>query len=757
MTMETSSVPFDPFADDEDDDTLGVAGAGTAGFDIDKLLGSIDPNAQYRQKALTEFRKRRGDTRSGRIVADGMVTLPFIPLTDPAESILSEAEIAAELADGKLEPPDLQFGDVVAKQYEVQGAIAHGGMGWIYLARDKNVSNRWVVLKGMRADAKDEDRSVAEAEREFLADITHPEIVKIYNFIDDDRVHGGFIVMEYVGGQSLKQRRKALENGLYPPDVAIAYILEALPALSYLHSRGVVYNDFKPSNLILTEDQLKLIDLGAVSGINAYGHIYGTKGFQAPEITQTGPSVASDIFSVGRTLAALIVALPKEPDGSYSPGLPGPAQEPMFRRYLSLYRLLQRATNEDPTERFTSIEELATQLYGVLREIKAVRDGEFFPATHTLFTPQRTTFGTKHRLFRTDQLIDGIARTVSITPEEVFAALPVPHVDATDIGAGFLTNTPYDEPVETLASIRFAMARPEFAGSVELPFAVVRILLDLGLTSEARELLANLEKKLEGSWKLLWYSGVTAMLVDDFPGALDYFNQVLAILPGEAAPKLAIAATDELILQERGLSSTQLLSPTASAAAAKLTVELDDDESFSLISTVDPKSLRFTEIWLYALVWATNPTTVSSAHGLARALTAENHTDLAVAVLDRLPNNSRHYRMAQLTAIITLISGETNESRIRRAARRLEAIPTNEPRITQLRVGVLVAALTWLRDNNISAGASVNSLLGYPFTVDGLRRGLSATLRQLARSAPYARHRYTLIDLANSVRPTSWF
>ncbi|MDY6049210.1 MAG: tetratricopeptide repeat protein [Corynebacterium sp.] len=747
MSMETASVPFDPFADDDDDDTA------TTGFDIDKLLGSIDPNAQNREKALTEFRKRRGDTRQGRVVADGMVTLPFIPLTDPAESILSDADIAAE----HVEPPDLHYGDVVAKQYEVQGAIAHGGMGWVYLARDKNVSNRWVVLKGMRADAKDEDRSVAQAEREFLADITHPEIVKIYNFIDDDRVHGGFIVMEYVGGQSLKQRRKALKDGLYPPDVAIGYILETLPALSYLYSRGVVYNDFKPSNIILTEDQLKLIDLGAVSGIGAYGHIYGTKGFQAPEISQVGPSVASDIYSVGRTLAALIVALPKEADGSFAPGLPTPSQEPMFRRYLSLYRLLQRATNEDPTERFASIDELATQLYGVLREIKAVRDGEVFPATHTLFTPQRTTFGTKHRLFRADQLIDGIARTVSITPEEVFAALPVPHLDTTDIGADFLTNAPSDEPVETLASIRFALEQEEYHGSVELPLALVRILLDLGLTSEARELLTTLEKDMEGSWKLLWYAGVTALLLDDFPAALDYFNQVLAILPGEAAPKLAIAATDELILQERSLSATQLLSPTASAAAARLTVELADDESFSLISTVDPKSLRFTEIWLYSLVWATNPTTVSSAHGLARALTAENHLEMAVEVLDRLPNNSRHYRMAQLTGIITLLSGDTDESRIRRAARRLEEIPTNEPRITQLRIAVLVAALTWLRDNNITESASTNSLLDYAFTVADLRAGLSATLRQLARSAPFARHRYTLIDLANSVRPTTWF
>ena len=45
--------------------------------------------------------------------------------------------------------PKLKAGDLVAGQYEVAGCLAHGGLGWIYLARDKNVSDRWVVLKGL--------------------------------------------------------------------------------------------------------------------------------------------------------------------------------------------------------------------------------------------------------------------------------------------------------------------------------------------------------------------------------------------------------------------------------------------------------------------------------------------------------------------------------------------------------------------------------------------------------------------------------
>ena len=240
------------------------------------------------------------------------------------------------------------------------------------------------------------ERAIADSERAFLADITHPGIVKIFNFIDDTRSPGGFIIMEYVGGPSLRHRRMRQPGNTLPVDTAIGYLLEILPALDYLHSRGVVYNDLKPDNIIITEDQTKLIDLGAVSGIGAFGHIYGTRGFQAPEISRTGPTIASDIFTVGRTLASLIVKLPVT-DGVYDEGLPTPDDEPIFRKYLSLYRLLLRATHEDPEKRFSSAGTMANQLTGVLREVLAIRDGRQYAHLDTRFTAQRSTYGTKHR------------------------------------------------------------------------------------------------------------------------------------------------------------------------------------------------------------------------------------------------------------------------------------------------------------------------------------------------------------------------
>ncbi|AIG64713.1 serine/threonine protein kinase [Corynebacterium atypicum] len=782
----TQAVAFDPFADDEDDaeeaqiDVHDLAGLFA---DLDQLRqgktaaaenapagaagGAARSDAQRRREtserarkqALSTFRSRRGSRRQDWVVADGMVTLPFIDLVPPDKALKDPTK-----ASRRTPPPQLKPGDIVAGQYEVLGVIGHGGMGWIYLAGDRNVSERLVVLKGMQAQAGDQDAGVATAEREFLAGITHPSVVKIFNFIDDPRVPGGFIVMEYVGGPSLRDRMRDYPGGLMPVDVAIAYVLQVLPALEYLHSRGVVYNDLKPENIIATEDQVTLIDLGAVTGIGSYGFIYGTRGFQAPEVATQGPSVASDIFTIGRTLAALTIDMPKE-DGALAPGIPSPSEEPMLRQYLSYFRLLERATHPDPAQRFSDVRALRSQLYGVLREIIAIRNGIQHPNQHSLFSPQRRTFGTKHVVFRTDQLLDGTERSATITAPEVIGALAVPLIDRTDPGAALLTGFSYTEPEEALETLRQAMHKEEYNESTEIRLGVVRALLDLGFTGQAREWLSSVEERLGHDWRYHWYAGVTSLLLDDLVAAQRHFYTVLTVLPGESAPKLALAAVDELLLQDQGLAASALLSPRDARATAGIHTnleKLDDDlvgrlpHDWSHVST-DPKVLRFHAIRLYGLVWAANSTTVSSAFGLARQLMAENQIEAAVTALDRLPQASRHHRMAQLTTILHLIGGQLTESRIRRACRRLEEIPTNEPRFLQVKTAVLAAGLNFLRAAEVEAAASPNLLFEYPFTQRGLRGGLAETLRRLARSAPFARHRYALVDMANQIRPETWF
>ncbi|UGT40823.1 serine/threonine-protein kinase PknG [Nocardia yamanashiensis] len=637
--------------------------------------------------------------------------------------------------------PSLYPGDRVAGQYEIQGCIAHGGLGWIYLAIDRNVSDRWVVLKGLLHAGDAEAQAVALAERQFLAEVVHPSIVKIHNFVEHPGPDGtpvGYIVMEYVGGHSLRDLLdQYAKPARMPVTEAIAYILEILPALDYLHSVGLAYNDLKPDNIMVTTDRVELIDLGAVAQFEAYGNLYGTRGFQAPEIAQTGPTVASDMYTVGRTLAVLVLNMPMV-KGAYVDGIPDPATQPVLAKHEFLHRLLLRATDPDPDRRFPSARVLAGQLTGVLREILAVETGTEHPQLSTLFSPPRTSFGTGELVAQTDGLIDGLDRGTLLQPRDVVSALPVPIVDSADPSAPLLAGAAHPEPRHALDELRHARQRaaaepggaPE-SFELEVTLAEVRAHLDLDEAAAARMLLRRLDDRPEPpavDWRIDWYLGMSELLEQDYERAFSRFDAVLEALPGEIAPKLALAATAELILQHW------------------------DSE--------DPEQWRCYAEKYYDTVWRTDRGVVSAAFGLARQLAAAGRTEDAVHALDEVPPASRHYAEARMTAVLMLLASapvhELAESTLHVAAARVQALPPGESRAAQLRVLVLGTALGWLQAGNTPKSADTK-LFGGPFTERVLRQGIETGLRGLARSAPERGHRYNLVDLANAVRAKSWF
>ena len=612
--------------------------------------------------------------------------------------------------------PQLNPGDMVADQYEIKGCVAHGGLGWVYLAVDHNVNERPVVLKGLVHSGDAEAQAIAMAERQFLAEVGHPSIVKIFNFVEHPDSRGepvGYIVMEYVGGTSLKPVR----GQRLPVAEAIAYILEILPALGYLHSIGLCYNDLKPENIMVTEEQLKLIDLGAVSPVNSFGFLYGTPGYQAPEIVRTGPTIATDIYTVGRTLAALTLKL-RTRDGRYADGLP--EDDPALKTYDSFGRLLRRAIDPDPRRRFVSAHEMSSQLLGVLREVVAADTGVPRPGLSTVFSRTRSVFGIELLVAHTDVYLDGLVHAGKLTAPETVMALPVPLVDPTDVAATVLSATVLSQPVQTLDSLRAARHDSlesdgvDLSDSVELPLMEVRALLDLGDVAKADRKLEALAERVGWRWRLVWFKAVSQLLTGDYASATKHFNDVLDTFPGELAPKLALAATAELA------------------------------------GTSD-------ELPYYETVWHTDNLITSAGFGLARAQSVEGDRSGAVATLDEVPVASRHFTTARLTSAVTLLSGrsahELSEEQIRDAARRVEALPATEPRVLQLRALVLGTAMDWITQHK----ASANPILGFPFTDHGLRLGVEASLRSLSRVANSQAHRYALVDLANEVRPLTTF
>jgi serine/threonine-protein kinase PknG len=431
--------------------------------------------------------------------------------------------------------------------------------------------------------------------------------------------------------------------------------------------------------------------------------------------------VQSDIYTVGRTLAAMTLEM-RTRKGRYVDGLP--EDDPVLAQYDSFARLLRRATDPDPRRRFASSEEMSSQLLGVLREVVARDTGVPRPGLSTVFSPSRSTFGVDLLVAHTDVYIDGQVHSERLTAQEIVKALPVPLVDPADVGATVLSATVLSEPVQTLDSLRAARHGAldsegiDLSESVELPLMEARALLDLGDVAKATRKLDDLAGRVGWRWRLVWFRAVASLLSGDLDAATKYFTEVLDTLPGEPAPKVALAATAELAGSDSGPASSRDF---------------------------------------YRTVWSTDRGVISAGFGLARALSAEGDRDGAVRTLDQVPATSRHFTTARLTSAVTLLSGrsssEITEQQIRDAARRVEALPDTEPRVLQIRALVLGTAMDWLADNT----ASTNHILGFPFTEHGLQLGVEASLRSLARVAPTQAHRYALVDLANSVRPTSAF
>ena len=441
-----------------------------------------------------------------------------------------------------------------------------------------------------------------------------------------------------------------------------------------------------------TDEQLRLIDLGAVVAMDdESAPMYGTPGYQAPEIAWTGPTVASDVHTVGRTLAVLVV------DDAGDP-LAGPETEPVFAKHESLYRAIARAIAKDSGRRFDSMAEMADQLTGVLHEIVASETGAPQPRMSSYFSPQRAIYGA--------------GLDVTLTPAAVIAALGVPKVDANDPGAALLattSGTPTAQLEQALQLVDSAQKR----ASVEVPLRLVRASLELGNVADARKRLADLEPKLAGDWRLKWYAGQCDLLEGDFSGASADFDAVLAMLPGELDPKLALAATAEL--------------RNKSADAGRY----------------------------YETVWQTNHTYYSAAFGLARQRARAGDHAGAIATLDQITTASAHFTAAATTAIEVLIAGRTpaelDEPMLIDAAGRASALTLESAaRRAGIRLQVFRAALAWLQAGNTPRSAK---LFGADFSEASIRTGMEVCYRALAHETTDMWERIALVEEANAVRP----
>ena len=189
--------------------------------------------------------------------------------------------------------------------YQLIRLIGRGGMGEVYLARNKNIE-QYVAVKALHPKYANNPmvRTRFKQEAVMLNSLNHPNIVKFLNFVENE--YGVFLIMEYVEGCTLEEYITK-RNGLIVEEKAYPMFAEILNAFSYAHHHGIIHRDIKPSNILLDkEGHIKIMDFGIaqiiseVNGNQEGASSMGTPAYMSPEqVYGQKLDQRSDVYSLG--------------------------------------------------------------------------------------------------------------------------------------------------------------------------------------------------------------------------------------------------------------------------------------------------------------------------------------------------------------------------------------------------------------------------------------------------------------------------
>lgn len=261
-------------------------------------------------------------------------------------------------------------------QYEILETLGVGGMGTVYLARDKYLG-RQVALKILRlaqgSDPADSQKLAWEART--TAQVEHPNIVKIYDF---GQSQGEFyIAMELIPGGSLHDRM--YEEGGVSEEMALRVGIDVAEGLEAALKKGLIHRDIKPANILFAEDSTaKLVDFGLATALGGEGDggdsVQGTPYYIAPErLDGRVEDFRSDIYSLGASLMhaiSRVAPLDEEwPEFEKLQRLKGKQldlAQMAPETWPPTVRVLNRMVAPDPAARFASYGELLEGLQAAL-------------------------------------------------------------------------------------------------------------------------------------------------------------------------------------------------------------------------------------------------------------------------------------------------------------------------------------------------------------------------------------------------------
>ncbi|SDI67524.1 Stk1 family PASTA domain-containing Ser/Thr kinase [Natribacillus halophilus] len=260
------------------------------------------------------------------------------------------------------------IGERIDGRYEVKAYIG-GGMAHVYRARDI-ILERDVAVKVLQPQHAEDDEFVRRFQREARAatSLVHANVVDIYDLGEKDGLF--YIVMEYVGGNTLKE--KIVNEGALSFPETMRIFSELAVAIAYAHDQGIIHRDLKPQNILLDEDgSVKVTDFGiarasSAATITHTNSVLGSVHYLSPEQARAGTLTAkTDIYALGVILFEMVTGLlPFNADSAVSIALKH-LQEPFpnpgdLRADLpgSINNMIRKATAKDPLRRYENVEEM---------------------------------------------------------------------------------------------------------------------------------------------------------------------------------------------------------------------------------------------------------------------------------------------------------------------------------------------------------------------------------------------------------------
>jgi len=211
--------------------------------------------------------------------------------------------------------PSLEELNAILPNYEFLAFVAKGGMGAVYLARQRSL-DREVAIKilppEMSGDQQFRERFITEAKA--MACLHHPNLIMVYDFGEVNEMF--YIVMEFVNGYSLHE---AAGGNAILPEEAVRLVRDVARALAYAHGNNILHRDVKPANILIeASGRPKLGDFGLAHKTDEKqtndGSVFGTPEYLAPEVWKNQQVDAqADIFAMGIILYELLTGkLPAE-------------------------------------------------------------------------------------------------------------------------------------------------------------------------------------------------------------------------------------------------------------------------------------------------------------------------------------------------------------------------------------------------------------------------------------------------------------